>query len=1169
MAEAGIVILAALVYLALLFAVASYGDRVKPRWMTGPGRQTIYALSLGVYCTSWTFFGSVGLASRAGFDFLTIYLGPLIMIGLCHPLLLRVVRLAKDQNITSIADFIAARYGKSQPVAAIVTIAAVIGAIPYIALQLKAIASSLQTLLEPSTVARELAATVPVLGDIAFIVAVALAAFAILFGTRHIDATEHQEGLMLAIATESVVKLAAFLTVGIYVTYVMFDGFGALLEEAGRKAVAASFLDQGADAGTWGTMVVLSFVCAILLPRQFHVMVVENTSERELRRATWLFPIYLVLINLFVVPIALAGLVTFRPGEVDQDMVVLALPLSHGASTIALVAFVGGLSAATAMVIVECVALAIMISNDLATPVILRHAGFERANMGRLLLRIRRVSIFAILLLAYLYYRIAGEAALAAIGFLAFAAIAQFAPAFFGGLFWKGATSRGAAAGMVAGLAAWAYCLLLPSLADSGVVPEALISQGPFGMEALKPIALFGLDLPRLTHGVAWSLGANVLTFLVVSLSRAPRPIERVQANAFVTPDYVAPGKGFAFWPSVVTVGELTATVSRYLGEARTARSLEAFAASRGHGIEPDREADIHMLRFAEHLLASAIGAPSSRLVLSLMLRRRNLSTEAAMQLLDDASAAIQYSRDLLQTALDNARQGVSVFDKELRLQAWNRAFRDLWDLPAEMMRVGVGLDEIIRHIASRGTYGPGNVEDLLAERLQRYVSAFEPFQTRLHPSGIVLEIRPSPMPDGGVVTTYTDITDRVQAAEALERANEGLERRVRERTDELERLNSALASAKSEADEANLSKTRFLAAASHDILQPLNAARLYATTMVERSEGSEAARLAANVDASLDAVEEILGALLDISRLDSGAMRPELTSFRIDELMRQLELEFEPLARENGLALTFVRSSATIRSDRRLLRRLLQNLVSNAIKYTPAGRVLVGCRRRGGDVVVVVADTGLGIPKSKQRMVFKEFQRLEQGVKVARGLGLGLSIVERIARVLAHEISLQSEPGRGTVFSIGVPRASAAAARLNRQQASRSDPAALDGLVVLAVDNEPKILDGMEALLTGWGCRVVKAADLPQALARCESLPPDVVLADYHLDHGDGLGVVEGLRHRHGPLLPAVLISADRSPEVREMAVAADVPVLAKPLKPAQLRALLMRLKVRREAAE
>src|SRR5215204_2386101 len=514
MAETGIVILAALFYLALLFAVASYGDRVKPRWMTGPGRQTIYALSLGVYCTSWTFFGSVGLASRAGFDFLTIYLGPLIMIGLCHPLLLRVVRLAKDQNITSIADFIAARYGKSQPVAAIVTIAAVIGAIPYIALQLKAIASSLQTLLEPSTVARELAAAVPVLGDIAFIVAVALAAFAILFGTRHIDATEHQEGLMLAIAAESVVKLAAFLTVGIYVTYVMFDGFGALLEEAGRKAVAASFLDQGADAGTWGTMVVLSFVCAVLLPRQFHVMVVENTSERELRRATWLFPIYLVLINLFVVPIALAGLVPFRPGEVDQDMVVLALPLSHGASTIALIAFVGGLSAATAMVIVECVALAIMISNDLATPLILRHAGFERANMGRLLLRIRRVSIFAILLLAYLYYRIAGEAALAAIGFLAFAAIAQFAPAFFGGLFWKGATSRGAAAGMVAGLAAWAYCLLLPSLADSGVVPEVLVSQGPFGMEDLKPVALLGLDLPRLTHGVAWSLGANVLTFL-------------------------------------------------------------------------------------------------------------------------------------------------------------------------------------------------------------------------------------------------------------------------------------------------------------------------------------------------------------------------------------------------------------------------------------------------------------------------------------------------------------------------------------------------------------------------------------------------------------------------------------------------------------------------------
>jgi Na+/proline symporter/signal transduction histidine kinase len=1169
MLQGSVVIAIALIYLAILFAVASYGDRVKPRWMTGAGRPTIYALSLGVYCTSWTFFGAVGLASRSGFDFLTIYLGPLIMIGLCHPLVLRVVRLAKSQNITSIADFIAARYGKSQTVAAIVTIVAIIGAIPYIALQLKAVSASLETILSTLSFAPGLDGSVPVFGDLAFVVAIALAAFAVAFGTRHIDATEHQEGLMLAIAMESVVKLAAFLAVGIYVTYGLFDGFGALIEEAGRKAVASAFVAQGADAGSWAVMVLLSFVAAILLPRQFHVTVVENTSERELRRASWLFPAYLVLINFFVVPIAVAGLLTFRPGEVDQDMVMLALPLVHRSSAVALIAFVGGLSAATAMVIVECVALAVMISNDLATPLILRYRGHERANMGGLLLAIRRVSIFAILLLAYVYYRVAGVAALASIGFLAFAAITQFAPAFFGGLFWKRATSRGAAAGMVAGLLGWAYCLMLPSMVDSGVLPSSLVEAGPFGIAAIKPTGLFGLDLTRLTHGVLWSLGANILTFVAVSLTRQPRPIEKVQANAFVTPDDAVPGHGFALWRSAVTVEELRSTVSRYLGEERTARSFDAFAASRGRSIEPKAEADAHLLRFAEHLLASAIGAASSRLVLSLMLRRRNVSTKAALQLLDDASAAIQYSRDLLQTALDNARQGVSVFDKTLRLQAWNRAFRDLWDLPPAMMRVGVGLDEIIRHVAERGVYGPGAVESLVSERLQYYVTRYRPFQTRLHPSGIVLEIRPNPMPDGGVVTTYTDITDRVAAAEALSRANEGLEQRVRDRTEELERLNAALASAKAEADEANLSKTRFLAAASHDILQPLNAARLYATALSERSAEGEIARLASNVDASLDAVEEILGALLDISRLDSGALKPEPSSFRVDELLARLQVEFEPMAREKGLALHFVLSSLTIRSDRRLLRRLLQNLVSNAIKYTPRGRVLVGCRRRASYVSIAVIDTGLGIPKAKQRTVFKEFQRLEQGVKAARGLGLGLSIVERIARILGHRLELRSEPARGTRFSIEVPVAPPLAVAVPRAATPLADTATLDGLVVLAIDNEPKILDGMEALLCGWGCTVIKAAGLADALEAVVLTRPDTILADYHIDQSDGLSAIAALRMQVGRDVMAVLISADRSPAVRDLAQAADVVMLAKPVKPAQLRALLTRSRVRRVAAE
>ena len=408
-----------------------------------------------------------------------------------------------------------------------------------------------------------------------------------------------------------------------------------------------------------------------------------------------------------------------------------------------------------------------------------------------------------------------------------------------------------------------------------------------------------------------------------------------------------------------------------------------------------------------------------------------------------------------------------------------------------------------------------------------------------------MIEIRANHMPDGGLVTTATDVTPSVEAADALERANENLERRVKERTEELTRLNDALGRAKGEAEEANISKTRFLAAASHDLLQPLNAARLYVTSLVERQGSGDDAQLVSNVDASLEAVEEILGALLDISRLDSGAMRPEISTFRLDELMRQLEVEFAPMAREKGLRTNFVVSTRSVRSDRRLLRRLLQNLISNAIKYTPQGRVLIGCRLGGGKLRLDVYDTGLGIPKSKQRAIFQEFHRLDQGAKVARGLGLGLSIVERIARVLDHSVGLESKSGRGSHFSVTVPLAPALPLDTKKQKPQRIEVNQLADLVVLCIDNEPKILDGMATLLGGWGCHVLKAADLKAALATVSDAktPPTGVLVDYHLDSGNGIEAIAALRWRFGAELPAILITADRSPAVREEARAAGHP--------------------------
>jgi Na+/proline symporter/signal transduction histidine kinase len=1091
------------------------------------------------------------------------------MMALGFPLILKIVRLAKAQNITSIADFIAARYGKNQVVAAIVTLVAVIGAVPYIALQLKAVSASLVTVLGQQQTASAIA---PLFGDLALLIAITMAAFAVLFGTRHSDATEHQEGLMLAIATESIVKLVAFIAVGLTVLFFIFDGPADLIAKAADRGGILPIFTSGINPATWLTMTVLSVLAIVLLPRQFHVMVVENNGDDELRRAVWLFPLYLILINLFVVPIAIAGLIVFPKGAVDSDMFVLALPMAANWDLLALFAFVGGLSAATAMVIVESVAVAIMVSNDLVVPLILRQRGgtATRADMHALLLRARRFSIFCILLLAYLYYHLAGEAQLAQIGLLSFAAVAQFGPAFFGGLLWRQATARGAIAGLVIGVAVWAYTLLLPSFVATGLVERTILDAGLFGIDALRPQALFGFEALPLTHGVFWSLSLNITAFIIVSLLTSATPIERLQANVFVESGSAPIVPSFRLWRSAVTVEELMSTVARYLGEERTRRSFESFSETRRISLDPRREADMHFLRYAEHVLASAIGAASSRLVLSLLLRKGSVSSQAALKLLDDASAAIQYNREILQSAIDHVQEGIAVFDKDFQLICWNSQYVGMLGLPPEICRLGAGLDEILRFSAERGDFGPGQSGKLVADRLKHYVNRTASFRERIPRLGIAVEVRSNPMPDGGIVVTYTDITPSVEAAEALERANENLERRVRERTEELTRLNAELARAKSEADEANISKTRFLAAASHDILQPLNAARLYATSLVERKRLGEEAKLAGNIDASLEAVEEILGTLLDISRLDTGAMKPELSSFRIDDVFAQLNVEFAPLAAEKGLTLRFVRSSAAVRSDRRLLRRLLQNLVSNAIKYTQSGHVLVGCRRRGGALHIGVLDTGLGVPASKQRLIFQEFQRLEQGAKVARGLGLGLSIVERIARVLQHKVSLRSIAGKGSAFWLEVPLAAGVPEPAGQRSEMHLPVTPLEGVTVLCVENEPQVLAGMEALLSGWGCHVLTAPGCERALALVEQSPaqPDALLVDYHLDDGNGIDAIVSLRMKLGGV-PAALVTADRSPAVRGEARAQDIQVFNKPVKPAALRAFLAQWRMARPAAE
>jgi signal transduction histidine kinase len=525
----------------------------------------------------------------------------------------------------------------------------------------------------------------------------------------------------------------------------------------------------------------------------------------------------------------------------------------------------------------------------------------------------------------------------------------------------------------------------------------------------------------------------------------------------------------------------------------------------------------------------------------------------------------------MLQTALSQMDQGIAVFDSSERLTIWNRRFRNLLDLPEQVGQVGFPLADMVAILSERGDIAAVDQSEVI----RQFQTLDAPFSLVLNGGERIVEVRSNAMPDKGIVATFTDVSDRVAADQALKQANETLEQRVGERTAELTRVNKELAEAQASADEANIGKTRFFAAAGHDILQPLNAARLYSSALVERLGASDNnGPLVRNIDSALESVEAILGAVLDISRLDTGAMKPRFTSVPLDDLLKRIETDYAPMAREKDLKFVVMPTSLKVRSDANLLRRLVQNLVSNAIKYTIDGKVLIGTRRRGDQVVIEVLDSGIGIPSSKFRTVFKEFARLDEGAKTAAGLGLGLSIVDRISRVLNHPVQLASTPGRGTAFRVQVPmdltasQTTHGADQLERRK--RSQP--LNGLRVLCIDNEPRILEGMALLITGWGCTVGQADSLAALddIIEHREPPPEIIIADYHLDDGNGIEAVLKLRQKYQADIPALIITADRTPEVRAEAERHDIGVQHKPVKPAAMRAYLTQVAgLKRVAAE
>jgi Na+/proline symporter/nitrogen-specific signal transduction histidine kinase len=649
-----VIIAVSLLYLGLLFAIAYYGDKRADAGRSIIATPHVYALSIAVYCTSWTFFGSVGRAVSSGVGFLPIYLGPTLTFILGWMVIRKVIRISKVNRITSIADFIASRYGKSFALGSVVSIIAVVGILPYISLQLKAISTSFSILLQyPEMAMPKGARGTSLLQDTELYVTLVMAAFAILFGTRHIDASERHEGMVAAIAFESVVKLVAFLAMGLFVTFVAYNGFGDIFARAEvTDAAARLFTIDGIAAHTnWIALTVLAMAAIVVLPRQFQVLVVENVDENHLKEALWLFPLYLLLINIFVLPIAFAGLLQFPGGDVDADTFVLTVAMKEGASLLALLAFIGGLSAATGMIIVESVALSTMVSNDLVMPLLLRAARqyvSRQKTVTGIVLAIRRGTIIMVLLLGYFYAStIGGSYTLVTIGLVSFVAALQFAPVIIAALYWKGATKAGALSALIGGFATWLYTLLLPSLARSGWIGASWAENGPFGIALLKPYALLGLDgLDPISHATIWTMVANVGLLVGVSVFTSQSLLERSQAVQFVDVFKLTAAAGRP-WHGRASIADLWALLARFLGEPRALAAFAQFEQEHSRRLDREAPADSAIVSFVERQLGGAIGAASARIMVASVLREEMHDIDEVTRIVDEASQLVVYSRRL------------------------------------------------------------------------------------------------------------------------------------------------------------------------------------------------------------------------------------------------------------------------------------------------------------------------------------------------------------------------------------------------------------------------------------------------------------------------------------------------------------------------------------------
>jgi len=1137
-------IFVALAYIGVLFWLANWGDKTTPLAKRISHHPFVYSLSLGIYCTSWTYYGSVGTAATSSWSYLPILLGPALLFFFGQGFLRKLVLVSKKQNITTIADFISARYGKRQTTAIMVTVIALLATIPYIALQLKALSSSFLLLQTDSKISGS---------TLALSATFIMALFAIFFGTRKVDVTEYRSGLMLAVAFESMIKLLALVAVAGLAVYTLFnlpDGSQSLNPEPlwqhwyNFDFFSFNFVGQS-------LMAAAAIIC---LPRQFHVTVVDNQDKRHLFTARWAFPLYLLLTAAMILPIATAAIHPGIGNGFSPDSFVLALPLMHENMLLTTFVFIGGISAATAMIVVATLTLSTMIANDVVLPLMLRRK-FKRSLItssykARILL-VRRFTIAGILILSYFYQQWFGHGkALASMGLVAFSLVTQLLPAIVGGLYWRKGHAYGVYAGMLAGVICWVLFLMLPIL-DAGNTLNTELQQ------------------TLITRGTLIALFANIGCYISFSLGAEERLIDKIQAAAFVNPKEQAVLARRLNKNVKATVYDFKVLLQTFLGVQRSQQILAHF--SLNHQLDDNNAHPApEFIAYCERALTGVLGASSAQALIHTVASGKRMAFEEVVNFFDETTQALQFNQNLLFTSLENLSHGISVVDKDLKLVAWNKRYAEMFHYPDGFLEVGQPIEDVIRYNAERGECGPGEIERHVDKRVQHLKNGSSHHFIRHRKNGQVFEMIGNPLPDGGFVTSFSDITTHIETQNALEEINMDLENRIEARTQEISTINKdlhaqidsrvqteqALTLAKKEAEQANDSKTRFLALASHDILQPLNAARLYLAAVDEGTLTVNNKNNFEKLGASLDSTVHLMSALLEIAKLEQGAMTPSPRHFNIDDILAPLQNEYAILSSEKGLSLKVRSAGQIVHSDITYLRRIIQNLVSNAVKYTNTGQVLVACRKRKHQLRIEVWDTGPGISVIEQGKIFNDFYRIEAGDN--KGVGLGLGVVKRMADLLSVRLDVRSEVGKGSRFSIEVPYGEAQ--QVQQKVTTNSLFENHSAMNVIAVDDDPENLNAMASLLQKWQAnyQLFDQVETVMAYAKANGAP-DVILMDYQLGHNcDGITLIKTLREIWQCDVPAILITAVRDDELKQTTKAAGIHYLSKPIKPGKLKALL-----------